>query len=72
MIYAYIICEALKSYEYHDFTACRYGELVASNPWKAIIACILATMAGGAGLLRYNKHIPFRVMGIIICRHHHL
>ena len=30
----------------------RYGELVASHPWKAIIACLAITIAGGSGLLR--------------------
>jgi hypothetical protein len=30
----------------------RYGELVANNPWKAIMVCFLATLAGGSGLLR--------------------
>ena len=34
------------------FVAHRYGELVASHPWKAIIACLAITIAGGSGLLR--------------------
>ena len=34
------------------FVAQRYGELVATHPWKAIIACLAITIAGGSGLLR--------------------
>jgi hypothetical protein len=47
----------IKTREKTDFNGAqllrRYGELVANNPWKAIIVCFLATLAGGSGLLRY-------------------
>jgi hypothetical protein len=47
----------LKSQEQKDLKGAkllwRYGELVANNPWKAIMVCFLATLAGGSGLLRY-------------------
>jgi len=32
-----------------------YGELVATHPWKAIIACLAITIAGGSGLLRFYE-----------------
>jgi len=32
-----------------------YGELVANHPWKAIAACLLATLASAAGLLNFYE-----------------
>ena len=41
---------------------CRYGELVASHPVKAIIGCFIVTALGGAGLFRWwhskLEHLP--------------
>ena len=34
------------------YLMCRYGELVASHPVKAIIGCFIVTALGGAGLFR--------------------
>ena len=64
-----ILCQKeYKIYEYIIFTAKglriiqvwfllpgRYGELVATHPWKAIIACLAITIAGGSGLLRCSS-----------------